>query len=249
MSTRKTVILVAAASALAAAGLVTLAGGGGPADAQAFDERASEAVFTANADPASMPGWEGVVASPGDEGEHPRLAALLAGVAERLGVSVDELVDAFRAESLEQLDEAVAAGKLTDEQAERMRTRIESEAFSIMPLPRAGQPGGHGQLGPGLRAQRLVPPAVFDSAAEALGLEREELLAKLRDGETFAEIASAQGKSAEELVSALVDEAGERLERAVDAGRLTESQMAELLERLESRLEKLVELGLPGIPR
>lgn len=48
-------------------------------------------------------------------------------VAANLGISVDELNDAVTAAHLESLDEAVVAGRLTEEQAEQMRLRIEAQ--------------------------------------------------------------------------------------------------------------------------
>ncbi len=53
--------------------------------------------------------------------------AFQAAVAEKLGVSTTELQDAYKAAALEQLDAAVAAGRLTEEQAAEIRERIESE--------------------------------------------------------------------------------------------------------------------------
>jgi hypothetical protein len=51
---------------------------------------------------------------------------LLARVAANLGVSVDELVAAFTTARLEMIDEALAAGEITAEQAQAMKERIEA---------------------------------------------------------------------------------------------------------------------------
>ncbi|MGD9840650.1 MAG: DUF2680 domain-containing protein [Candidatus Bipolaricaulis sp.] len=51
---------------------------------------------------------------------------LLARVAANLGVSVDDLVAAFTTARLEMIDEAVAAGEITAEQAQVMKERIEA---------------------------------------------------------------------------------------------------------------------------
>ena len=55
--------------------------------------------------------------------------AFQAAVAEKLGVTTDELQDAYKEAALEQLDAAVAAGRLTEEQADAIRERIESGDF------------------------------------------------------------------------------------------------------------------------
>lgn len=49
---------------------------------------------------------------------------MLAKVAANLGVSTDELVAAFAQARLEMIDEAVAAGQITEEQAQEMKDRI-----------------------------------------------------------------------------------------------------------------------------
>jgi hypothetical protein len=53
--------------------------------------------------------------------------------------------------------------------------------------------------------------------AELLGIEREELRTRIRDGETIAEIAEAEGLDPQDVIDTLVDEAqanlDERLER------------------------------------
>lgn len=50
----------------------------------------------------------------------------LAKVAANLGVSVDDLVAAFSKARMELIDEAVAAGRITAEQAQAMKKRIEA---------------------------------------------------------------------------------------------------------------------------
>ncbi len=55
--------------------------------------------------------------------------AFQAAVAEKLGVTTAELENAYKAAALEQLDAAVAAGRLTEEQAAAIRERIEAGAF------------------------------------------------------------------------------------------------------------------------
>lgn len=52
--------------------------------------------------------------------------SMLARVAANLGVPVDELAAAFAQARLEMIDEAVAAGRITEEQAQAMKARIEA---------------------------------------------------------------------------------------------------------------------------
>jgi hypothetical protein len=124
---------------------------------------------------------------------------VLAGVAERLGISEAELREAFEAEALERLDAAVAAGRLTEEQAARIRERIE-----------AGRPPLHRH--PGHRPiARMI-----ETAAEYVGVDPADLLAELRTGKSLAEVAEAHGKTAAGLEQALLEEAKQAIHELVN---------------------------------
>jgi hypothetical protein len=77
-------------------------------------------------------------------------------------------------------------------------------------------------------------------AAEYLGLTREQLRDALEDDKSLAQIAREQGKSVDGLKQAIRAEAEEKLSEAVAAGRLTEAQKSQMLERLDEHLDELV---------
>ena len=155
--------------------------------------------------------------------------AFQAAVAEKLGVTTEELQEAYKAASLEQLDAAVEAGRITGEQADAIRERIESGGF--LGPHGFGFFGGHQLRGPGHH---------LEGAADHLGLTEAQLHERLRDGQSLAEIAKAEGKSVDGLKQALVASAKERLDEAVADGRITAAQRDELLERLESKIDAVV---------
>ncbi|MCC6222003.1 MAG: hypothetical protein IT201_00745 [Thermoleophilia bacterium] len=172
---------------------------------------------------------DGTAAATAVEGESP--VTFLADVAERIGIEPDELEAAVQAEALERLDQALADGRITEEQADRIRERIESGELPFGP--------GHGPGG------RHGAP-VIQGTADYLGLTPAELLEQLKDGKSLAEVAEANGQTADGLVQALLDGAKTHLDQAVEDGRLTREQADELLERLENRLPNLVERDFPG---
>ncbi len=126
----------------------------------------------------------GGVATSAQEGDGP-LGTFLGRVAEKLGISEEEFETAIDEARTELIDEAVAEGRLTEEQAERAR----GSGF-----PFAGGRMGHG------RGQ------VKDAAAEVLGITEEELEAELGDGNSLADVAVAQGVSQEEFTTQLLAE-------------------------------------------
>ena len=91
----------------------------------------------------------------------------------------------------ERLDEAVAAGRLTQEEADRMLARADDMG---LPLGR----GGHGH-GPG-------GGPIMEAAAGALGLSEEALHTQLEGGKSLAEVAAARNVAKSKVVAAVRDE-------------------------------------------
>jgi len=163
--------------------------------------------------------------------------ALVADAAELLGVEPAELTDALRQAFENRIDEAVADGRLTDEQADRMREHLGSGDVPLL----HGPWGGHGPRdGMGLHHGF---PGGLDATAEALGLSEDELRDALRDGDTLADVAEAQGTSVDDLVRAMVDAARADLDQAVEDGRMTDAMRDSMLESLDERIRALVTEG------
>jgi len=92
---------------------------------------------------------------------------------------------------------------------------------------------GPGGFGGGLLWARGGEWAVFDAAAEALGLTPEELFTELHDGRSLAEVAEAQGVDLEMVQEAQHEAQQAAIEQAVEDGTLTQEQADRMLERLE----------------
>ncbi|MGB0500581.1 MAG: hypothetical protein ACPGNP_05275 [Acidimicrobiales bacterium] len=76
--------------------------------------------------------------------------------------------------------------------------------------------------------------------AEILGLEGSEMREALRNGSSIAELAEAQGIDSADVVDAIVARAEERLDTAVENGRIDDTQAAEMLTQAAERAEDLV---------
>lgn len=158
---------------------------------------------------------------------------LLSDAAQRLNVSPDELRSALEGAFGDQLDDAVREGKLTQQQADRMKQAIRRHG---LPLGGPGGPGGPerhvfltGPIGPGIEA-----------AADYLGLTDAQLRERLHDGRTLAQVARAEGKSVDGLEQAIVDAAEADLDRAIADGDLTDAERDEMLEHLRDHVDDLV---------
>ena len=161
--------------------------------------------------------------------------AIVNDAAKTLGVEPSKLSAALKKAYEDRIDAAVAAGRLTKQQGDELKQRIESEDFPLL-----GPPGfGHGPGGPHGFFHGL------DAAATYLGLTEDELHSRLESGKTLAEIAKAQGKSVDGLKDAMVKDAKAHLDAAVKAGRLSASMEKQMLADLEQHIDDLVNGKLP----
>ena len=155
--------------------------------------------------------------------------AVVADAAKQLGVSADELDAALTQALVNRVDAALEAGRLTEAQATELKERIEAGEVPLVGVgPGLGHRGGHHGF------------VDFEAAAAYLGVTEAELRTSLEAGDTLAEVATANGKTAAGLVDALVAAAKADLDEKVDAGRLTEAQRSSILADLESRMQDVV---------
>ena len=75
---------------------------------------------------------------------------------------------------------------------------------------------------------------------DVLGIDADALRDALADGQTLAEIAEANGTTAQAVIDAMVGEAEECLDQAVEDGRLTEEQAAEKLAEITEHITGVV---------
>ncbi|MGH9032661.1 MAG: hypothetical protein ACRDY4_12860 [Acidimicrobiia bacterium] len=112
------------------------------------------------------------------------------------------------------------------------------------PAPEEGERGPC--RGPHGRGRHL------EVAAEAIGIEVDALREALREGQTMAEVAQANGVEVQAVVDALVADATARIDEAVANGRLTQEEAdekkAELQERITARVNGERPEGAPEGP-
>lgn len=163
-------------------------------------------------------------ASAQDGGDRPGMLERVAG---KLGIDVETLRGAFTEARLDAVDEALAAGRINEEQAATARERIE-QGKPPYRLARA-------------RAMLDARQAIVRSAAAALGVTAEELRAELRDGGSIASVAAERGVSIDDVKGRIVSDAETKLASLVAEGRMDQAQADAALARLTSRLDQIVE--------
>ncbi|BAN03935.1 hypothetical protein YM304_36210 [Ilumatobacter coccineus YM16-304] len=132
-----------------------------------------------------------------------------------------------------QLDALVDEGTITAEQADAVAEHLVEQA--------ADRLGERGERGRRLRGQRIEwLRGQSEVVTELLGVDAETLRTELADGATLADIAEENGVSTDELVDALVTQAMERVDAAVEAGRIDQDVVDERLDDLEARITERV---------
>jgi hypothetical protein len=154
--------------------------------------------------------------------------AVITDAAKQLGVRPSELSNALKKALEDRVDAAVAAGRLTKEQGDALKARIESGDVPLI-FPGFGPRFGH-----------VGHFADLATAASYLGVTESELQSDLASGKTLADVAKAQGKSVDGLVGALVAAADKKIDAAVSAGRLTKAQADEIKADLKQRITDFV---------
>ncbi|RME81342.1 MAG: hypothetical protein D6775_13820, partial [Caldilineae bacterium] len=135
-------------------------------------------------------------------------------------------------------DEAVAAGKLTQDKADQILARAEQVA---------GDWVNSGKNPASPRCRRMFNAAVHWSrlAAEAIGMPARDFAKALAKCQTPAEIAEANGSSADIVVAAILADARSHLDQAVEDGKLSREEADRRLAETESRVTKWVHSSIP----
>jgi polyhydroxyalkanoate synthesis regulator phasin len=162
--------------------------------------------------------------------------AVINDAARQLGIEPNELSEALEQALKNRVDDAVEDGRLTEQEGERMKERIEAGDVPF--------------FGPGPAFHRHHGPfhSKLDAAAEYLGMSQAQLREALEGGKTLAQIARDRDKSVDGLVEALVTRAEQKLDDAVEDGRLTEAEKQDMLSGLRERLRDMVNGRFPAHP-
>jgi hypothetical protein len=169
------------------------------------------------------------LASSSDGNRTTRCEARVARIAERRGVTVDQLEANVKARLLARIDAAEHAGRISSERAATLRERVSEGSLC----------GAAGRARAAFAAHGLLR-----AAAGFLGLDRAELRAQL-PGTSLAALAEKQGKSVSALEAAMVAPAKQRLAQAVADGKLTQARADAVLERLEDAADRLAKHVFP----
>lgn len=163
----------------------------------------------------------------------------LAELAEAQGVSTDDVIALLTEQREKQLAEAVTSGKLTQEQADKMKERLADDVKRMVEDKHDGK--GMGKV--------LIKGFGFHDNAELLSLlklDAEKLQTELKAGKSLAEVAKAQGVSTDKVIALLTEQHEKQLAEAVTNGNLTQEQADKMKEHLAEGVTHMVENNHDG---
>ncbi|MGB9825091.1 MAG: hypothetical protein ACPLRU_00305 [Desulfofundulus sp.] len=158
-------------------------------------------------------------------GNRPGMPALvqdfLGKLAANLGIEQSKLTDAIKQTELQMVDEAVQQGKLTSDQAQKIKSRIEQgNFFPIGPF--------HGPKDGRFPGKRL------DALAQVFGMSADQLKAELQQGKKISDIAKEKGLTMDQLHKKLLDAKIQEIQQAVKDGKITQDKADKIIQRLQN---------------
>jgi hypothetical protein len=169
-----------------------------------------------------------------------------ATVAEAHDRSRDELKTFYTEQQQEQLDEAVAAGTMSQEQADQAAEAFASRIDDIIDgaMPVGGGPSVN-LVGPG--GGSLIIGGPSEELAEFLGISLDELKSELEaEGATPASVAEAHGRTRDELKSFYTEQIETQVIEDVVAGRFSPEEGDAMIERLTSNIDAMIDGTTPS---
>ncbi len=155
---------------------------------------------------------------------------LVSRVAEKLGITEDELVDAWNDSASELVTEGIEAGDIDSERGAALLERIE-ESDGIFTGPKHRRGGGHrggGQM------------VIGQAATTVLGLEDGALCELLKDGQTMLDVALANGFTEDQFTTDLLAEVQSILDEKVAADEIDQEKADEAYARISENIDEII---------
>jgi transcriptional regulator with XRE-family HTH domain len=182
----------------------------------------------------------------------------LRDIASALGIAEDKFVGDMEAAVTAEIDQALADGKISAEQAAELKDNLSQLILDLLAKkwpegkgPRFGSQtegkwGYQDRSGPeNMLGVRGPMPEIFAEVQTLLNLETSELRTELQSGKSLAEIAQAQGVAQATLIEKIQTAITEDLDQAVADKKLSAEAAAKIKENLTQRITDMVTKNHP----
>ena len=162
-----------------------------------------------------------------------RNGSTLGEIAESNGITTEDLISTITSIMTEKLNEAVNEGKITADEALTKASNIQERAEQMVNKPLNQKPGkNHDDKGKG---RHLIGAVI-----ESLGLEKADIATETRNGSTLGEIAESNGITTEDLISTITSIMTEKLNEAVNEGKISADEALTKASNIQERAEQMV---------
>jgi hypothetical protein len=167
--------------------------------------------------------------------------AFLSNLASALKIDPATLTSALQTASTATVNQEVASGTITQQQATQILSRITSGKLPIgflgMGCGQQGSVAGavYGKRGPGMDRNRGAMGGfmILKPLASALGLTQPVLMSDLRGGQTISALAMANGTTVTALPGVILGSIQSQLASAVSSGKMTSAQETQIYTKLQ----------------
>jgi hypothetical protein len=177
-------------------------------------------------------------------------------LATRLGVTLDKLKAAITGASSDTIDQAVKDGKLTQDQANQLKSDLQNRAnqgdlpgFGLFGFHHGRGFGGFGFGGFGFGRGGFGMGDKLTSFAKALNMTEADLMTELQSGKTIAAVAQEKNVDLAQVKTSVLADLKTNLDQIVQAGRLTQAQADQIYNQFSTNFDNLVNQTWPMYPR
>jgi transposase-like protein len=158
----------------------------------------------------------------------------LAAIAQEHGVSEQALKDFMKKQMTQRIEAGVKAGKLTAEQAEKMRADMDKRVTSMI--------NGEAPMHRGHGGQHKMDNSAL---LTLLNIEKETLRSEMKAGKTLVVIAQEHGVSEQALKETIIGQMNQRIEDGVKSGKITADKAEQMKANLEQHATDMINGNRP----
>lgn len=160
----------------------------------------------------------------------------LSKLAAKLGISQDTLQQGIVSTEKEMVDEAQQAGRITQQQADNLKQRID-ESQGISDFGLGGRMRAQGWSRGFMKGFKLGAVDI----AGFLGITPQQLEAEFESGKSLAQVAEVHGKTRDQLKTYIHDQVKAKLDQAVSSKQITQQQAGSYLANLDQKLDSMID--------
>jgi hypothetical protein len=151
-------------------------------------------------------------------------------LAEEREVDLTTIVDELLSKRTERLDTYVDKGYISQQDAETARSMTRVHTFDLLTrsIPTT--------ITNAIKEHRFGTNNPLSVVAESLDMHIEDIISEVRTGSTIAEVIADNGGDVDAIADEVVAQQAERLQQAVDNGRITQEQADSRLETMRDNL-------------